>query len=234
MKTKLIKYCPNCKKKVAVVKGGKPNKQRYKCSECNKRFVDRKYGIEIRSLAVKLREYGYTLREIANVFDCSPNSIRNWGNVNDSCHISEEELTEKLKKYKVVSESIDKLKLKINKLQIEQERATKYWELHNERQMIGKRLDEIQVGSYYVSKDFQEIMRLDSRYKEIRARMENIKKSQDNLSVDEIEAELFQIENEYKAQIESKVELETQIAFVRELNNIDQIISMFEQVLHKE
>lgn len=50
-KEPLMKYCPRCKKEVAVYKNGNNHsgKQSYKC-KCGKQLVDRKYPIEIRSL----------------------------------------------------------------------------------------------------------------------------------------------------------------------------------------
>ena len=151
MITKLIKYCPNCKNKVAVVKGGKPNKQRYKCTVCKKRFVDRKYGIEIRAMAAIFSKCGYSLRETSKVFGVSPNTVRNWCIENKAYIIPDNGLIEILRKYKTLCENLNYILKTLEELGKEILIADKYWkkkneiekQIHNYRKLLTQLEDDI-------------------------------------------------------------------------------------------
>ena len=133
MKEPKIKYCPTCKIKVAVVNHGSQGKQRFQCKFCGKSFVERKYGIEIRSLAVKLREYGYSLRDIAKIFSInSPNSVRNWIKENCAYAIQYQECFKELKKYKELCGSVKILQSQLSKWRNELSIAKLYWQIKDE------------------------------------------------------------------------------------------------------
>ncbi len=105
-----IKYCPKCKKEVAVINNGNPKgKHSYKCKVCGRQFSERIYPIEVRCLAVKFYAFGYSYRKIAMIFGIkkTPNTIRNWVLENHEYDIDYKQQIEILKEYKEICDNIE-------------------------------------------------------------------------------------------------------------------------------
>lgn len=75
--------CPNCKKSDTVIKSGKRSsmkgdKQRYRCKQCNRRFIlkgkyDSYYKDEIVELALRLHNSGMSAYEISKYLRTAQN-----------------------------------------------------------------------------------------------------------------------------------------------------------------
>lgn len=227
MITKLIKYCPNCKKKVAVVKGGKPNKQRYKCTVCKKRFVDRKYGIEIRAMAAIFSKCGYSLRETSKVFGVSPNTVRNWIKINYGCSIPKKTYIDLLKRYKLLCEKQVALKLKIDELKSELKRAKNYWALKDEEEnLYNERDKQERYSSNYILYSIE----LDK----LHSRILSIEKPKDFLTVEKIEMQLSSAKNKYTKYNEKINRIESKTTLARKQYNLEALINVLEKITHKE
>ena len=231
MITKLIKYCPNCKNKVAVVKGGKPNKQRYKCTVCKKRFVDRKYGIEIRAMAAIFSKCGYSLRETSKVFGVSPNTVRNWCIENKAYIIPDNGLIEILRKYKTLCENLNYILKTLEELGKEILIADKYWKKKNEIEKLYKHKETLNCKkpnglAQYMSDEMQ----IDTLHKELI----KMKHPKDFLTVEKIEKQLLLVKDKYTKYNEKINRIESKTALARKQYNLEAIINVLEKITHKK
>ena len=224
MKSRLeVKYCPRCKKEIAVQKdGNRKKKQCYFCKECERQFIERKYPIAVRSLAVKFRDFGYTYRDIAKIFgiEKSPNTIRNWTLSNPEYDMDYRKQIKFLKEYKTINEEISETKkiLEQCKKAIEYKRLKKDYNAsidelvkpqHNETMLVQK-----QTATNKIDGEMKKLgtVRYISYSRKKIARM----REKANKKIEELEKAKSQIEN--------------QTALARDFYDIAEIISILKEL----
>lgn len=214
-----IKYCPHCKKEVAIYKNGNNHsgKQSYKC-KCGRQLIDRKYPIEVRSLAVRFHDGGYNYCAIARIFGVALNTARKWVSANELYKIPEKKQTVILRKYKAVKDKCNKLNTKIK----DYENALKFMGLERrikelDREIVNPNLFERKRNNMKEEKNqiADEIKALgDIRYK-----LYTVRKVRELLS---------KKKTELKEQEKIKSELEKESVFARDSYDISEIISIIE------
>ena len=229
MKEQKFKYCPTCEKKVAVVNHGNQGKQRFQCKFCGKSFVERNYGIEVRSLAVKLREYDYSLRDIAKVFSInSPNSVRNWVKENCVYDIPYQAYFEELKKYKELSGSIKALQAQLSKWRNELSIAEVYWQTKNEINELEQLQNSVDRRNPYEAPNYTIYgFKIDRLHKDL-VRMQ---KPKDFMTVEQIRNLHSSVKEELDKQINLIADIQNNCVFARDNYDIDKIISALEKIL---
>ena len=227
MKSRLIKYCPRYKKEITVTKdGNRRGKQCYLCKECGGtkqcQFVDRKYPIEVRSLAASLFFSGYPYRAVAGIFGIAPNTARNWVKAETTYKIPYKTQIKILKSYKL---QCYKMKLLNDKI-IQLNKALKYKQYTEQI----KDLQKVYLKCYEKKRLAirQELNRIDDEIKNLG----EIKHK--NHSVRDIRKLLSETAEKLKKQNEIKSEIETQSVFARNNYDIDKIIDLMEKLLNKE
>ncbi len=217
MKYQLIKYCPRCKKEVAVQKNGnRYGKQSYLCKECvgtkKRQFVDRKYPIEIRSLAVRFRDFGYSYRKIAKIFgiEKSPNTIRNWTLSENTYKTPDKTTITILKKYKEILEQI------VESAQSEQEKLQKEINKLN-RDLVKPNLPS---GVF---------MRMIEQKQMLCAKQRKLGEIQSSYSIGKLKDFIINETNE-KINEQEKIKIEAECVFARDTYDISEIISILEKI----
>lgn len=225
-----LKYCRTCKKMVAVINHGRPNKQRYQCKECGNSFVDRKYGIEVRSLAVRFRDFGYSYREISQVFGIkknSPNSVRNWVKENCAYPIPYQERLVELKKYKELCESIRTLQAQLIELEKELSIARAYWQKKNEIDEIERKQSNINLKNIYEVSSYTVYgFEIDKLHKELVI----MPKPKGFLTLEQIKGQQSSIKKALVKQVQLKDDIQDICKFARDNYDIDTIISVLQKI----
>lgn len=215
---------------VAVSDAGKPNKQRYECKLCGHRFVDRNYGIEVRSLAVRFRDFGYSYREISQVFGIkknSPNSVRNWVKENCAYPIPYQERLEELKRYKELRKSIKTLQAQLIELEKELSIAKAYWQKKNEIDEIERKQSNINLKNIYEAPYCTLYgLQIDSLHKEL-VRMP---KPKGFLTLEQIKGQQSSIKKALVKQVQLKDDIQDICPFARDNYDIDTIISVLQKI----
>lgn len=225
MKNKLeIKYCPRCKKELAVQKDGKPKKkQRYLCKVCGRQFSERKYPIEVRILAVKFCDIGYSYRKIAKIFgiEKSPNTIRNWTLSNPEYDINYREQIEFLKEYKEICDKIEVLE--------QCKKAMAYHKLEKEYDTV---VEILSTQSFYNS---TELRKWTQRKESICDKMKELGKVKYK---DYSSGKIIKLRSAVSETVEelekAKSEIETKTALARDTYDISEIIRVLERLISKD
>lgn len=213
-KERSVKYCNKCQREVTVVKHGKPGKHRYKCDICGSSFVERKYPIEIRSLAVRFYGLGYSYRKIAKIFgiEKSHNNVRNWIVSKVDYKVPDKSTITILKDYKEVLEQIEKL------VQLEQKK------LQNE---INKLDDDLTKPNLYSNA----YMCMTKQKNELCVKQRKLGKIQHPYSIAELKGLLNDEANEkINEQEKIKIRIEAECVFARDTYDILEIINILEKI----
>lgn len=214
-----IKYCPHCKKEVAVYKNGNNHsgKQSYKC-KCGRQLIDRKYPIEVRSLAVRFHDGGYNYCAIARIFGVAVNTARKWVSTNELYKIPQKKQTVILRKYKAVKDKCDMLNEKIN----DYKKALKYLVYKNRIKELNREIANPGCFEYQREK----MMCQRDNWEKCIDALGDIKYK--SYTVRKIRELLSQKETEIKEQEKIKSGLEQESVFARDSYDISEIINIIE------
>lgn len=215
-----IKYCPRCKKEVAVTNNGNPKgKHSYKCKVCGRQFSERKYPIEVRSLAVKFCDFGYSYRKIAKIFGIEkiPNNIRNWTLSKPEYDINYQEQIKFLIEYKEICDKIEVLK------------ALEYRKLDREYDIV---VEILSTQSFYNS---TELWKWTQRKESICDKMKKLGKVKyKDCSIEEIRKLQSRVNETVEELEKAKSEIETKTALARDTYDISEIISALEKLISED